>query len=59
MEQVHSGGEEGMKKILIIYDYASVRELLTEELAADGHLAVPIGSRPFKEVIGPTPFGVH
>ncbi len=42
-----------MKKILIIYDYASVRELLTEELAAEGHLVVPIGKPDLaKEVIG-------
>ena len=41
-----------MKKILIIYDYASVRELLTEELAAEGHLVVPIGKPALaKEVI--------
>ena len=38
---------------MIIYDYASVRELLTEELAADGHLVVPIGKAALaKEVIG-------
>jgi len=42
-----------MKKILIIYDYASVRELLAEELAAEGHLVVPIGKPELvKEVIG-------
>jgi two-component system OmpR family response regulator len=31
-----------MNKILIIHDDASVREPLAEELAADGHLVVPI-----------------
>ena len=42
-----------MKKLLIIYDYASVRELLMEELAADGHLVVPLGKPALaKEVIG-------
>ena len=42
-----------MKRILIIYDYASVRELLAEELAADGHLVVPIGNPALaREVIG-------
>jgi len=42
-----------MEKILIIYDYASVRELLAEELAADGHLVVPIGKPDLvKGVIG-------
>ena len=42
-----------MNKILIIYDYASVRELLTEELAADGHLVVPIGTPALaNQVIG-------
>jgi two-component system response regulator AdeR len=42
-----------MKKILIIYDYTSVRELITEELAAEGHLVVPIGKAALaKEVIG-------
>ena len=41
-----------MNKILIIYDYASVRELLTEELSADGHLVVAIGRAALaKEVI--------
>lgn len=42
-----------MKKILIIYEYTSVRELLTEELAAEGRLVVPIGKPALaKEVIG-------
>lgn len=42
-----------MKKILIIYDYATVRELLAEELAADGHLVVPIDKLGLaKELIG-------
>ena len=42
-----------MNRILIIYDYAGFRELLTEELAADGHLVVAIGKAALaKEVIG-------
>ncbi len=32
-----------MKKILIIHDHASIWESLTEALAADGYLVVPIG----------------
>lgn len=32
-----------MAKILIIHDYASIREPLAEALAADGYLVVPIG----------------
>jgi len=39
-------------KILIIDEYPSFRELLAEELAAEGHLVVPLGnSTPFKELI--------
>ena len=42
-----------MQKILIIYEYGNVRELLTEELAADGHLVVPIGTPALaKDLIG-------
>jgi two-component system OmpR family response regulator len=42
-----------MKKILILYDNASVRELLTEALAGDGHLVVPVSKVALaKEVIG-------
>jgi DNA-binding response OmpR family regulator len=32
-----------MKKILIIHDYAGIREPLAEKLAAEGYLVVPIG----------------
>jgi DNA-binding response OmpR family regulator len=32
-----------MRKILIIFDSASIRESLAEALAADGYLVVPIG----------------
>lgn len=42
-----------MKKILILYNNAVVRELLAQELAADGHLVVPIEKlRLAKELIG-------
>jgi DNA-binding response OmpR family regulator len=32
-----------MKKILIIYDYANIREPLADKLATEGYLVVPIG----------------
>ena len=38
-----------MKKILIIYDDALVRELLAKELAIDGHLVVPISEPALAE----------
>ncbi len=42
-----------MKKILILYDYPTVRELLAEDLAAAGHLVVPIDKLDLaKELIG-------
>jgi two-component system, response regulator, stage 0 sporulation protein F len=42
-----------MKKILIIYDYALVLDLLAKELAIDGHLVVPIREPALaKELIG-------
>ncbi len=42
-----------MAKILIIFDYPGIRELLAEELADDGHLVVPV-EKPSSanEVIG-------
>lgn len=36
-----------MKKIFIFDDYASIRELLAEELAADGNMIVAIGKPEF------------
>jgi DNA-binding response OmpR family regulator len=38
-----------MKKILVIYGYPTVRELLAEELSADGHLVVVIGELDLAE----------
>ena len=32
-----------MAEILIIDEYPSLRELLAEELASEGHLVVPLG----------------
>lgn len=41
-----------MAKILIIDEYPSLRELLTEELASEGHQVVALGnSSQFKELI--------
>ena len=51
MRQREQAGDE-MAKILIIDEYPSLRELLAEELACEGHLVVALGNPlQFKELI--------